>query len=120
MADELRTIYIQRMAPGSPGPRRQIYDDDVRFWSKLTFPATCRVTFGPLFPGGGSGYAGPSRSGLYLRVYKAKDHQLAVFPDVLQFRDAEVVLSTPGKNCFNEVEEVELVAEGVIAEFREA
>ena len=63
-----RTIYIEKYKKG---------------WQVLEIPATARVTFGPLIPGAGV----PGATGLYLRIYKTSNHQLAVIPNVLQFRD---------------------------------
>lgn len=51
---------------------------------RITVPATWKVTFGPLAPGG-KNYNGESK--LCLRLYETAERQRAVFTDVASFRD---------------------------------
>lgn len=85
--EETRTLYYQN----SKGQ-----------WFKATIPALAKVTFGPLIPGQGREYG---QTGLYLRIYKTKDHQLGVIPDVVQFRDASLELYEPDLKEFIPVTE---------------
>ena len=93
--EESRIIYVQ------------VKGRNQAVWYKLHIPATAKVTFGPLIPGGGG--MQDRSGGLYLRVYKTKDHQLAVFPNVIQFRDADLMFEEPTSTGFTEVSEIELL-----------
>lgn len=59
---------------------------------RITVPASWKVTFGPCVPGGNKqGYTnGSDKFGMSLRFYEGKDHQRAVFTDVIWFRDASL------------------------------
>lgn len=102
-------------APGEP--TRTLYYQQGTRWCKLTIPATAKVTFGPLIPGRGD-VRPMSQQGMYLRVYKTKDHQLAVIPNVVQFRDAETVFEAATTRGFERVDEETLLGEMVERELR--
>ena len=107
--EEMRTIYVLR----GKGAKTT-----TKTWYKLTFPASCKVTFGPLTPGNNGGYRDTETGGLYLRVYKTKDHQLAVIPNVLEFRDAEVEFAAPTSNGFEPEYEIDLLGKMVEEELK--
>ena len=50
-------------------------------------PASAKITFGPVQPGG-RGYGGDN----VLRIYTSASNQLAVFRDVLSFRDLSLAV----------------------------
>lgn len=79
-------------------------------WFRLTIPAMARVTFGPLIPGQmQDNFRGQGGGGLYLRVYRTKDHQLAVIPGVYQFRDSSVLWEVPTSDGFEVTNEQHLL-----------
>lgn len=78
MSEEMKTIVMETIG----GKKRRV-----------VVPAKCKVTFGAVCPGSsgqkdGSGYSG--RYGWCLRVYETKDRYLAVFTDVVSFREESV------------------------------
>lgn len=78
MAGETRTITIFRA--------------DGRIM-RMRIPVEAKVTFGPLAPGRGDGYSRPDQTGgLYLRVYRTQNQQLAVIPGVTSFIDDDCSL----------------------------
>lgn len=108
--EEMRTIYVERQQQGDP---RREGKASTTAWFKLTIPATAKVTFGPLMAGGPDRYG---NGGLYLRVYKTKDHQLAVIPNVVQFRDASITYERPNGGSYIPISEEELIGQSVIQE----
>lgn len=64
-----------------PGGGRQIVEN---------IPATAKITFGPVTPGKASGYGERN----CLRIYTAGNNQLAVFTEVLYFRDLSLTVKT--------------------------
>lgn len=98
-------------------PTRTLHYQQGETWKKLTIPASARVTFGPLIPGRQDGH--PMRTqGLYLRVYKTKDHQLAVIPNVVQFWDSDVVIEEPTTEGYSVVTEETLLGNMVETELK--
>jgi len=62
--------------------------------TKVTVPASWKVTFGPVISGGGDRYGNSEgRTTLALRFYEAKDRQRAIFTDVKSFRDASIQIA---------------------------
>ena len=90
MSEPTRTLYYQ-LGGGA--------------WFKMVIPETAKVTFGPLLPTRQEGFRSNGETGLYLRVYKTKDHQLAVIPHVVQFRDSSLELFEPDLERFIPVTE---------------
>lgn len=93
-------------------PTRTIFIERGKEWQKVTFPASAKVTFGPLIPGRPE--IRDNGSGLYLRIYKTKDHQLAVIPNVKQFRDEEVTFERPAGEGWAPITETDLRASGTV------
>jgi hypothetical protein len=63
-------------------------------WQRITIPDKAKVTFGPLLGGGGSRGYSDTPSGLWVRVYLTKDHQLGVFDNVKSFREEGLEVET--------------------------
>lgn len=61
--------------------------ETIRGVFRVTVPKGAKVTFGPLFPAGGNRYPGDNltSNGLYLRIYKTQNQQLAVLDGVYRF-----------------------------------
>jgi hypothetical protein len=93
---------------------RSILIQTVNGWLKMDIPATAKITVGPLIPQSGR-FGGESPSGgVYLRVYKTKDCQLACIPGVLSFVDDSCVLYTGSSNGWEEVDDSELIGRNVL------
>lgn len=60
---------------------------------KITIPASWKVTLGPLVPGARRDRYGQNRPfPVVLRIYETKEQQRAMFPDVVSFRDLDIIV----------------------------
>lgn len=101
--------------PSSSEETRTIYVRTSKKWQKVTIPASARVTFGPLIPGTQQGYG---QRGMYIRIYKTKDHQLAVIPNVTEFRDSSLIFEQPTSDGFVATDEISLLGDMVEKELQ--
>jgi hypothetical protein len=72
-----------------PEETRTLHVTTKREEFRITIPASCKVTFGPIFTSSTRRNNSYSEGGAptALRIYEANDKQRAVFTDVLTFRD---------------------------------
>lgn len=67
---------------------------------RITVPEDTKVTFGAIVPGAkANGYSG---GGWGLRVWRDANHQLAVFSDVISFRDLSIPVEVAAVRKFGE------------------
>lgn len=84
-------------------------------WTRLIIPKDARVTFGPLIPSNPLS-RGDGPSGMFLRIYKTKDHQYAVIPGVKSFRDESIEMQVGTAEGWKKVTDTDLIAAGTLNE----